>query len=103
MFVANLRSFATGFILRLYAGRFSFSYSARKLWGIRFKLGRWLYALFWIGTDRPGLLFEQTVSWLMTNKILLPGITTLERFIAEIRSRMDTRLWRACAICSRSS
>lgn len=26
--------------------------------------------------------------------MLLPGITTLERFIAEIRSRMDSRLWR---------
>lgn len=63
--------------------------------GIRFKLGRWLYALFWTGTDRPGLLFEQTVSWLITNKVLLPGITTVERFIAEVRSRMDTRLWRS--------
>ena len=63
--------------------------------GIRFKLGRWLYALFWTGTDRPGLLFEQTVLWLISNKVLLPGITTVERFIAEIRSRMDTRLWRS--------
>ena len=63
--------------------------------GIRFKLGRWLYALFWTGTDRPRLLFEQTVLWLISNKVLLPGITTVERFIAEIRSRMDTRLWRS--------
>ncbi len=63
--------------------------------GICFKLGRWLYALFWTGTDRPGLLFEQTVLWLINNKVLLPGITTVERFIAEIRSRMDTRLWRS--------
>ncbi|MFO8930423.1 Tn3 family transposase [Legionella pneumophila serogroup 1] len=63
--------------------------------GIRFKLGRWLYALFWTGTDRPGLLFEQTVLWLINNKVLLPGITTVERFIAEVRSRMDTRLWRS--------
>lgn len=63
--------------------------------GIRFRLGRWLYALFWTGTDRPGLLFEQTVLWLINNKILLPGITTVERFIAEVRSRMDTRLWRS--------
>ena len=62
---------------------------------IQFKLGRWLYALFWTGTDRPGLLFEQAVSWLLTNKVLLPGITTVERFIAEIRSRMDARLWRS--------
>ncbi len=63
--------------------------------GIRFKLGRWLYSLFWTGTDRPGLLFEQTVLWLINNKVLLPGITTVERFIAEIRSRMDARLWRS--------
>lgn len=63
--------------------------------GIRFKLGRWLYALFWTGTDRSGLLFEQTVLWLINNKVLLPGITTVERFIAEIRSRMDTRLWQS--------
>jgi len=63
--------------------------------GVRFKLGRWLYALFWTGSDRPGLLFEQTVSWLISNKIILPGITTIERFIAEIRSRMDKRLWRS--------
>lgn len=63
--------------------------------GILFRLGRWLYALFWTGTDRPVLLFEQAVSWLLTNKVLLPGITTLERFIAEIRSRMDSRLWQS--------
>jgi len=31
---------------------------------------------------------------LCTNKILLPGVTVLERFIAEIRSRMETRPWR---------
>ncbi len=54
-----------------------------------------MYALFWTGTDRPGLLFEQTMLWLINNKVLLPGITTVERFIAEIRSRMDTHLWRS--------
>ncbi len=62
--------------------------------GIRFRLGRRLYELCWTGTDRPVLLFEHAVSWLCMNKILLPGITTLERFIAEVRTRMDSRLWR---------
>jgi len=27
------------------------------------------------------------------DKVLLPGVTILERFIAEIRARMETRLW----------
>jgi hypothetical protein len=40
------------------------------------------------------LLFDHAVGWLSTNKILLPGITVLERFVAEIRSRMESRLWR---------
>jgi hypothetical protein len=62
--------------------------------GNRFRLGRILCALCWTGTDRPVLLFNHAISWLFTNKILLPGITILERFIAEVRSRMETRLWR---------
>lgn len=62
--------------------------------GSRFRLGRLLCALCWTGTDRPGVLFDHAITWLCTNKILLPGVTVLERFIAEIRSRMESRLWR---------
>ena len=62
--------------------------------GSRFRLGRILCALCWTGTDRPGVLFDHAVGWLSVNKILLPGITVLERFVAEIRSRMESRLWR---------
>ena len=62
--------------------------------GSRFRLGRILCALCWTGTDRPGVLFDHAVGWLSANKILLPGITVLERFVAEIRSRMESRLWR---------
>lgn len=62
--------------------------------GVQFRLGRWLCALCWTGTDRPSLLFDHASGWLIGHKVLLPGITILERFIAEIRSRMETRLWR---------
>jgi len=72
--------------------RYSYVEFAEK--GCRFRLGRILCALFWAGTDRPGLLFDHAVGWLSTNKILLPGITVLERFVTEIRSRMESRLWR---------
>ena len=51
------------------------------------------YALCWTGTDRPGMLFDRATSWLITNKVLLPGATVLERHIARIRSRVQERLW----------
>jgi TnpA family transposase len=65
--------------------------------GIQFRLGRWLCALCWTGTDRPSVLFEHANGWLVGHKVLLPGATTLERFVAEVRSRMESRLWRLLA------
>lgn len=62
--------------------------------GVQFRLGRWLCALCWTGTDRPSTLFEYANGWLVGHKVLLPGITVLERFVAEVRSRMESRLWR---------
>lgn len=59
-----------------------------------FRLSRWLCALCWTGTDRPGVLFERATAWMLTHKVLLPGASTLERFVARVRSRMEQRLWR---------
>ncbi len=60
---------------------------------IGFRLSRWLCELCWTGTERPGVLFDRAKNWLLVNKILLPGISTLERLIARVRSRMEHRLW----------
>ena len=60
----------------------------------RFRLARWLYALCWSGDDHPGPLIERAISWLIANKVLLPGVTTLERFVGRIRDRARNRLWR---------
>ena len=65
--------------------------------GIQFCLGRWLCALCWTGTDRPSVLFDHANGWLVGHKVLLPGVTVLERFVAEVRSRMESRLWRLLA------
>ena len=59
----------------------------------RFRLARWLYALCWTGTDRPSALFDRAIAWLITHKILLPGVTVLERHIVRIRTRAQERVW----------
>jgi Domain of unknown function (DUF4158) len=59
----------------------------------QFRLDRWLYALCWTGTDRPGMLFDRATTWLITHKVLLPGATVLERHVARIRTRVQERLW----------
>lgn len=62
---------------------------------VGFRLTRWLYALCWTGTDRPSVLFERATIWLMTHKVLLPGCSTLERYVARLRSRVEERFWRS--------
>jgi TnpA family transposase len=59
----------------------------------QFRLNRWRYALCWTGTDRPGMLFDRAALWLMTHKVLLPGVTVLERHVAHLRSRVQERIW----------
>lgn len=66
---------------------------------VGFRLTRWLYALCWTGTDRPGVLFDRATAWLLTHKVLLPGITVLERYIAKLRSRVEERVWYSLAKC----
>lgn len=61
---------------------------------IGFRLGRWLYALCWTGTERPSVLFERAMTWLLTHKVLLPGRSTLERFVARVKARVEEHLWR---------
>jgi hypothetical protein len=60
----------------------------------RFRLTRWLYALCWSGDDHPGPLVERAASWLVVNKVLLPGVSVLERFVGRIRDRAQKRLWK---------
>ena len=60
----------------------------------RFRLSRWLYALCWSGDDHAGLLIERATSWLIVNKVLLPGVSVIERFVGRIRDRAQKRLWK---------
>jgi TnpA family transposase len=63
----------------------------------QWRLIRWLYTLCWTGTDRPTTLFDQATSWLVAHKVLLPGASVLERTIARVRTRANSRLWHLLA------
>lgn len=63
----------------------------------QWRLLRWLYALCWTGTDRPTALFDRATAWLVAHKVLLPGASVLERTVARVRFRANSRLWRLLA------
>jgi hypothetical protein len=85
--------------------RWSHAAEIRNVYGYRefaepaaqWRLLRWLYALCWTGTDRPTALFDRAAAWLVAHKVLLPGASVLERTIARVRSRTNSRLWRLLA------
>ncbi|MDF1931772.1 DUF4158 domain-containing protein [Legionella pneumophila] len=61
------------------------------MWGYR--LTHWLYNQAWYGNERPSILFERCTLWLISRKVLLPGISTLTVLIAKVRDRVSKRLW----------
>lgn len=71
-----------------------YGYRALTEFGPAFRLNRFLYALCWTGTDRPSTLFDRAVEWLLAAKVLLPGLSVLERAIAKVRSRASAHLFR---------
>jgi TnpA family transposase len=54
---------------------------------------RWLYGRAWVGTEGHSVLFDQATARLVEQKILLPGVTVLERLVAMIRERVSNRVW----------
>lgn len=71
-----------------------YGYRTYSDYGVAFRLNRFLYALCWTGSDRPSALFDRAVAWLLEDKVLLPGLSVLERAVARVRTRANRRLHR---------
>ena len=58
-----------------------------------FFLMRQIYARAWLTQESSLVLFDYATTWLVNRKVLLPGATVLERLIAQIVNRANSRLW----------
>src|SRR5437588_1025573 len=58
-----------------------------------FRFLRWLYTRAWWSEERLTVLFDLAMARLIDRKVLLPGVSVLERLISSVREHASKRLW----------
>jgi len=56
-------------------------------------LAVWVGARAWTTGDGPKAIFFDSVDWLRSESVLLPGVTTLARLVSRVRDEATQRLW----------
>jgi Domain of unknown function (DUF4158) len=62
-----------------------------------FRFLRWLYTRAWWSKERLTVLFDLAMAHLIDRKVLLPGVSVLERAVSSVREHATTRLWQLLA------
>jgi len=57
------------------------------------ELRRFVEARAWLSNEGPRALFDRATAWCVEHKVLLPGVTTMARLVAEVRAAAVERLW----------
>ena len=62
-----------------------------------FRFLRWLYTRAWWSEERLTVLFDLAMAHLIDHKVLLPGVSVLERAVSSVREHATRRLWQRLA------
>lgn len=89
--------------------RFEHAWEIQKAYGFRSvedsevgrEFGKFLSDRAWVHTEGPAALFNQAVGWLRRNRILLPGVTVLDRLVLKARSEAAERVFELLATAAR--
>lgn len=57
------------------------------------ELAGWIADQAWITGDGPKAIFDGAVAWCRARRVLLPGVTTLDKLVAAGREAAEQRLW----------
>ncbi|MEV0405330.1 Tn3 family transposase [Actinoallomurus sp. NPDC050550] len=68
-------------------------YGLEEFSAIEDELRAWVAARSWTSGDGPKAIFFDAVAWLRKRSVLLPGVTTLARLVAQVRDEVTKRLW----------
>lgn len=64
---------------------------------VKKEIEEWIFNRSWLTNERPSVLFDMVTSKCVKDKIILPGVTLLERMVSQIRETTAVKLWERLA------